>query len=286
MEPSSVSTRALRIKKDPLRVLTENNDLNIIINTRDIKNSVRPLRKYNENHDDLRIKSNKSKDVKLNGDVLTLTKVEDHSKNHCENIKCSDDRENQNPNKVKTAESVKRDIFSDKAKSSITIFDSILGKENRQDVKCSDDRENKKVIKAESAGAAKKEISSDEAKGSIAKIDCELHQKNRQDEKCSHDSEISRELDEKMNIFSPNLDASRKAPREKETVEVRIGTASDKIITQCNLCGKIFNKPSGLCRHFKSSHKGRSYACEKCDKIFGKRGTLKAHVDVAHPSRI
>ena len=52
---------------------------------------------------------------------------------------------------------------------------------------------------------------------------------------------------------------------------------------ECETCGKIFSQSSHLKVHVKTVHEGiKDYKCDSCDKNFGELSSLKRHIKVVH----
>uniref|UniRef100_A0ABD2WXY9 Uncharacterized protein n=1 Tax=Trichogramma kaykai TaxID=54128 RepID=A0ABD2WXY9_9HYME len=140
MEPSKMFSCVVRVKKEPIGSLMEN-EYDIIDKTLDVKsarffrcpqdNLIHMLQKSDENHqgnlDEVKIEF-ECKDMKPDVNLLVVTKIEDCLQNNLQDLKNSNIDQVQNKIKVETLEAVKKESFVDDAKKLNMDFDCGLSK--------------------------------------------------------------------------------------------------------------------------------------------------------------
>ena len=68
---------------------------------------------------------------------------------------------------------------------------------------------------------------------------------------------------------------------EEEEITVRKG-AKRKRGHECDVCGKMFAKPSHLATHKRTHTNESPYECDVCDKAFRRSDVLKTHKRTQH----
>ena len=66
----------------------------------------------------------------------------------------------------------------------------------------------------------------------------------------------------------------------KEKTATKRGGKRKRTQHECNICEKVFNKPSDLARHMRTHTKEKPYECDVCEMKFRQSSDLKSHMRI------
>uniref|UniRef100_A0ABD2WKP9 C2H2-type domain-containing protein n=1 Tax=Trichogramma kaykai TaxID=54128 RepID=A0ABD2WKP9_9HYME len=232
MESSDTFNCAIRIKEEPCDESPYENDQQVIDQTSSVgkiqnlkflrENPTRVLQKCNEHHghelDDVQIEF-ECKDEKLKVDLLAVTKVEDYSQNHRQDMNYINYRETLNKIKAETAEVVKKEISEEEA----TNFDCELSKRKQK------------------RNTAKRSLFTGDS-----------HKCDTCGKSFVHEKNLKRHIDSVHHKITYACEICEKTYKRKDYLKNHIDSVHKKMAPACNLCDKIFPRNYHLKRHIGS----------------------------------
>ena len=88
--------------------------------------------------------------------------------------------------------------------------------------------------------------------------------------------------DEEDVAFDEVVEQQNEKLRKEKTATKRGGKRKRGQQHECDLCEKVFDRPSSLAIHMRIHTNERPYACDVCDKAFHTSGHLKRHMRNVH----
>ena len=70
--------------------------------------------------------------------------------------------------------------------------------------------------------------------------------------------------------------------RKEETAIIAKGVKRKRGQHECDVCEKMFDRPSKLAEHMRTHTKEKPYECDVCEKRFSQSGNLKKHMRTQH----
>ena len=77
-------------------------------------------------------------------------------------------------------------------------------------------------------------------------------------------------------------DEQRNGIRKEKTTATKRGKRKRGQQHECDLCEKVFDRPSSLAIHMRIHTNEKPYECDVCDKAFRHSSTLKRHIRLLH----